>query len=359
MKELAIVGTHTRTRDEAPWNDADVEIWVFNEAAQAGWCKRWDAVFQLHKRQVYESPKNFVRGDHFEWLQKEHGAGKVIWMQEMDKRVPDCKRYPLEAILMNVPGAHLRWFQSTPAYALALALFLGYKHIDLYGMDMSSNTEYGYQLPNFQFWVGVALGMGVVMNVLSNEQYFGGALYGYEGEIQLARVYFAGRAVEIKGALKDAEWEVHKTRGRLEAALAGNAFDKVAGLVIELQTMTMQLGEALGSLEEAERYGGRDDPIPRQEFERKTAEGQRDGEQARENMWHAGGKAEYVWNVWKQTKNPQAMVQLQKFMGEQMGFAKDTGRMLGKHRENRRYIEALDERITAAGGMRTVLGGGV
>lgn len=352
MKKLAIVGTHTRTRDQAPWDDPEFEIWVMNEMPQAEWCKRWDVCFQIHKSEVYKSLKNFVNKEHWKWLQEVHG--KPIYLEEIDRDVPDSRRYPLEEILANVPGAHLHWFKSSPVYALALALYMGYKHIDFFGLDMASNTEYGYQLPNFQFWVGIALGMGTKIEVLSNEQFFTGAMYGYEGEIQIPREFFTQRMLEIKPALKSAEWEVIKLKKRVEEALTGDKFDKISTLISQMQIANMHAGEAKGALDEAERYSGRDDPIPRQEYERGMAQSQRDGEKARENMWHAGGQAEYVWNVWKQTKNPEAMRQLTKFMNDQMQYALDTGYLLGKHHENNRYAGKIDELITAAGGARTM-----
>lgn len=352
MNKLAIVGTHTRTRDQAPWDDPEFEIWVMNETPQSDWCKRWDVCFQLHKREVYMSPNNFVNKEHWNWLQQEHG--KPIYMEEVDRKVPDSKRYPLEKIFENIPGAYLHWFKSTPVYMIALALYKGYKQIDFYGMDMASNTEYGYQLPNFQFWIGVALGMGVKIEMLSNEQFFTGAMYAYEGEIQIPREFFEDRAIEIRPAVKSAEWEAVKLKKKIDEALGGDKFDKISALTSQMQVAHMHAGEAKGALDEAERYASREDPIPRQEFERCMAQSQLDGEKARENMWHAGGQAEYVWNVWKQTKNPEAMKQLTKFMNDQLQYALDTGYLLGKHRENNRYAGKYDELIIAAGGQRTL-----
>jgi hypothetical protein len=323
-----------------------------NEMAQHEWVKRWDVCFQIHLPEVYRSPNNFVNKEHWNWLQEKHG--KPIYMEEVDRNVPDSKRYPLEEIFAKIPGAHLHWFKSSPVYMIALALLMGYKEIDFFGLDMASNTEYGYQLPNFQFWVGVALGMGVKIDVLSNEQFFTGAMYGYEGEIQIPREFFEERAIEISPAVKSAEWEAVKLKKRIDEALGGDKFDKIGILISQMQTAHMHAGEAKGALDEAERYAAREDPIPRQEFERCMAQSQLDGEKARENMWHAGGQAEYVWNVWKQTKNPEAMKQLTKFMNDQLQYALDTGYLLGKHRENNRYAGKYDELIIAAGGQRTL-----
>ena len=118
MKKLAIVGTHKGTRNNAPFDDPDVDIWVFNESAQTTpefypnepdkqWCTRWDAVIQLHKKDVYQSPTNWVNPRHWEWLQRDHGD-KVIWLQEDDENVPNGRKYPLDEIIATVPGASLQ-----------------------------------------------------------------------------------------------------------------------------------------------------------------------------------------------------------------------------------------------------------
>jgi hypothetical protein len=357
MNKLAIVGSHTRTRDQAPFDDPNYNIWVFNEAPQQSWCKRWDACFQLHKREVYESPNNFVRADHWDWLQEQHGARR-IYMQYFDSRVPNSERYPLEEIIASIPGAQLRWFKSTPAYALALALYLGYEHIALYGMDMS-NTDYCYQLPNYQFWVGIAYGSGVEIEMISNEQYFTGALYAYEGEVQIERNHFAKRAEELEGTRKAAVWESTKARNRLDNAINTVKFDKVCDLIAQCQEATMNAGEAAGALDEAKRYMGRDDLIPRQEFERTSAQAQKDAEEARKQMWIAHGETQYVWNIWHQAGNRQARDQLRHFIQKQLKAAEDCGIRSGVMHENMDYMVLVSDLITAAGGPKTLAALGV
>jgi hypothetical protein len=358
MKKLAIVGTHTRTREQAPFDDPEYEIWVFNEAPQQAWCKRWDCCFQLHKPEVYRSPNNFVRADHWDWLQEQHGARR-IYMQEFDDRVPNSERYPLEEIIASIPGAQLRWFKSTPAYALALALYLGYEHIALYGLDMSSNTEYGYQLPNYQFWVGIAYGLGLSIEMLSNESYFTGSLYAYEGEVQIDRSHFAERAGDLVGTRKRSAWQSAKVRNRLEDAIANSKFDKVCDLIAECQEAILHAGEAAGALDEAKRYMGRDDPIPRQEYERTAAQAQKDAEEARKEMWIAHGETQYVWNIWRQTGNPQAREQLKTFSKKQLKAAEDCGIRSGIMHENMDYMVYVNDLITAAGGPKTLAALGV
>lgn len=356
MNKLAIVGTHPDTRNLAPFDDASYEIWVFNEAPQMDWCRRWDVCFQLHKPEVYTSLNNWVIKSHWAWLQEDH-PGKTIYMQDWDERVPACSRYPLEEIIETLPGAQFRWITSSGSYALALALYQGYEEIEIYGIELSSNTEYSYQLENWQYWVGVAIGMGVKLKLASGQMHFAKRLYGYDGETQIERDYFLERVGELDQAWKEAEREVIHKRDRASNAILERKYDKLAALQSEWQNAAIAAGQLAGAMGEAKYYSGRpdDDPITRQEFERRAAYAQRDGEALRVLMYQTAGKTEYIWNVWKTyPQNYEAVKQLRKFLGDQMQFAYDFGAKLGAHEENKRYMVEYDERVTAAGGQRTL-----
>ena len=167
-KSLAIVGSHPATREFAPYDDPTVEIWLFNEAAQKpSVYKRWDALLQIHAEEIYTSLDNWVNKSHWDWLQQDHGRSTVtgkpkrIYMQAFDERVPNCAVYPLDGILSMLPldddgNRQFHYLRSSPAMALALAIFMGYERILLYGSELSSNTEYTYQATNYAFWIGFA-----------------------------------------------------------------------------------------------------------------------------------------------------------------------------------------------------------
>ena len=365
MKKLAIVGTHPDTRNNAPFDDPDVDIWVFNESAQTTpeyypndpdkqWCKRWDAVLQLHKKEVYASPTNWVNNRHWEWLQREHGPNKTIWMQEHDNQVPNCKKYPLDEILATVPGARYKWFTSTPSYAVALGIYLGYKDIGLYGLDMNSNTEYGYQLLNFVFWVGVCEGLGINLFHVSNKRYFSEKLYGYEGEIQIQRDYFVKRKEELYGAWQDAEKMSNKLRDRVSDYLLERKYDKLVDTLLAWREVTIRAGKLSGAEQEAINYSQREDMISRQQFERRAAEAAKQGEEQKALMYVLAGKTEYTFNAWKQSGNFEALQQLRLFIQQQMQMAYNVGASNGAYQENLEYIKEYDDLLQAAGGVRTL-----
>jgi len=125
-------------------------------------------------------------------------------------------------------------------------------------------------------------------------------------------------------------------------------------LVIEYQTTSIKTGEFAGGLAEAEKYAAEAAPITRQQFEKRAAKSQIDGEGLRALMYNSSGKVEYVYNVWMQNGNYQALQQLRKFIQEQMKNAYDCGGHMGIYKENIECINQYDSRLTAAGGERTL-----
>jgi hypothetical protein len=290
-----------------------------------------------------------VNPDYWPWLQQDHG--RPIYMQEVDGRVPNSTRYPLEEILSLVPYRYLR---SSPAMALALAIYLGYEEIQLYGSELTSNTEYAYQATNYAFWIGFAHGRGIDLKLNCWQDEFNQRIYGYEGELQITADYFEKRHDDAKEAYRNNERNVNRLQDKLLDALIDNKFDEVARLHIELVDGLQITGQAQASMAEADRYRNRKDPISRQEYERRSAEGQRDGNQLERDMWHAGGEVSYLWNLWKQYGTVNVRTQLQIFMTKQWKAARECGEQVGKFRENITYMQEYDDRLQAAGGVRAL-----
>jgi hypothetical protein len=176
-KALAIVGTHPRTRGNAPWNDDDIDIWVLNEAAQSMWVQgRVDGLIQLHLPPIYRSTHNKTDREHWDWLQQMHNF--PIYMQAVDPDVPASVRYPLDEIqqmllsdfIDGTTGKPFTPFTNSISYCLALALRLGYKRIMMYGVEMESNTEYSYERENVAFWQGLAVGRGARLEMYCSYQ---------------------------------------------------------------------------------------------------------------------------------------------------------------------------------------------
>ena len=353
MKKLAIVGSHPATRDQAPWDDAEYEIWVFNEAPMAKWCKRWDVCVQIHPREIYQSENNWIDKGYWAWLQQEHGE-RVIYLHEKDERVPNSETYPLDEIIERVPGGRLRWIKSGPAYGLALALLKGYKTIGFWGMDMASNTEYSYQLPNWQFWIGVAMGMEVEIVKLSNEAYFGGRLYGFEGEVQLPVEWFEAQALEAKDSFEKSDKALKMAKQRLGEVLLERKPERFKGYLKITEDAAIACGNAAGLEGEAKHYLAKSDPVSRQEFERRSAVAQIGGQEQLQEMYHLGGTLEYVYVVYVSTGNYEALKQVREYIEQKIKAAYDCGARDGAFKLNQSAMREYDERVQMAGGQRSV-----
>lgn len=354
LRRLAIVGSHPDTRENAPFDDPDFEIWLFNEAPMKPEIyHRWDLCLQIHLPEVYTSAENWVNKDHWEWLQLDHGEGKRIMMHDVDPRIPNSAKYPLEGILKLIPWKYLR---SSPAMALALGIYLDYDHIALYGSELTSNTEYRYQAINYAFWIGFALGRGIELDMQCwRNEFVYQPVYGYEGELQIDQGYFVNAHVDLEKRWKYKDNTYQKLQDKLDKELLEAKFDKVAQTALDLETCAINTGEAYGSMKEAERYSERTNQISRQEFERVAAQAQIDGELTARNKNIEWGKSEYVWNSWKQTGMVEAKNQFRAFVDKHTDLAFKEGEHLGIFRENMAYQGEYDKRIQAAGGERAVV----
>lgn len=349
MNKLAIVGSGPQTRELAPFDDPSFDIWVFNEAANSPWCKRWDAVFQMHPPELYQA-HNTKDPKHWEWLQQEHG--KPIYMQAVDPLVPDSVPFPLEnAIALSGE----RYLTATICMAIALGLLQGYKHIGVWGVELSV-SEYKYQVECLFYWIGFAKGkLGADNFILHQLTHFGrpllqGLLYGYEGAFAFGKEFFEERRDVLDKEWMEQEKKLKRLKDKLAEAIHEMKFDKVQTLAQEFNTLALQTGETSGALAEAERYVGFGDRYAdRGGFELAAATAQREGEAKKSEMLQTVGKAEYVWNAWRQVKTNDATQQLRHFiqvMGEQ---AYNAGALLGMYKENASYIQKYDAMYQAMG----------
>jgi len=182
-KTVALVGMATTTRDQAPWDDKDIEIWTLNEspAKRFEFVKRVTRHFQLHPYWDFMREGNQNDPDHPKWLQEEHDF--PIYMQEEFEDIPASVKYPFEEICKHFQLTdHTKYFTATFPYMMALALFEGFERIELYGFEMGSDTEYAYQKGSANFWIGMAIGAGVEVYLPDNCTLLGAKeqLYGYE-----------------------------------------------------------------------------------------------------------------------------------------------------------------------------------
>jgi hypothetical protein len=256
---VIIVGTNPNTRNLVDWSK-DADYWVFNEVAghaERGkpipvrdgntgeitsppyWCKKVTGSIQIHAPIFWRSLSNLNDPDHYKWLQ-EH-RGHPIWMQEHYEDVPESVRYPRPEIVEMFSNFHrdngepIDYFTSSPADMVALAVYKGYKVIELYGIEMGSDTEYFRQQPGMNYWVGVAVGRGIEVILPAASQWLRDLPYGYTGEIMIMRSEIEMRMANQEIELKKLEVDVFEKQGKMQGVFNALAQTKSQSDATRLQ----------------------------------------------------------------------------------------------------------------------------
>lgn len=277
MKNTVIlVGTNSITRHHIPWNREDVDYWLFNECASLKddkpdyWAKRCDGVFQMHVPAIWRNRRNINHLKHYDWLTQPHPF--PVYMQDQYDDVPASVKYPINEIighllptLQNELGEQVENFTSTAAYAIALAIHLGYKKIELYGIEATSDTEYFRQKPGLLFWVGIATGRGVRVQTHSQSLLVKELRYGYTGEVMIQRQEFEMALKQYSNMAEQAKVATFESIGKVKAILTALAATKSTAdatrLYKELQAAldedrqrVYEYGELAGKVMENTRY---------------------------------------------------------------------------------------------------------
>jgi len=187
-RSVAIVGFSQKTMHYCLQSKAD-EMWSLNHIYLIENFPKLTRLFELHKQHWYlrkEVPRSVA---YWEWLQKPQEF--PIYMQEVTPEVPSSVKYPLDEIVESCLTGLVeinddrdetirKYFTSSFAYMMALAIHEKFDVIELYGVDMENDTEYGYQRPCGEFWIGLALGRGIKVVLPEPCEMCKAVLYGYD-----------------------------------------------------------------------------------------------------------------------------------------------------------------------------------
>jgi hypothetical protein len=98
--------------------------------------------------------------------------GCTVYMQKhWPDLIPYSIQYPLPEIVqwfkdkLSLDQTICRYLTNTITYEIVLAIYLGFKHIEIWGVDMQAGTEYAGQRPSCEFWLGIAAGMGITIHI--------------------------------------------------------------------------------------------------------------------------------------------------------------------------------------------------
>jgi hypothetical protein len=367
MREILVVmGSHPDTRNEFDWNRTDCDILVFNEAMaeRNAWVKRADYVTQLHLPIIWRNPGNRNDPKHYEWLKS--GDTPIIYMQEEYEDVPKSRKYPIDEIVKM----GRRYFTSSAAYSIALGVHLGYQKIEIYGVEMATQTEYSHQRPGVAYWIGFAEGAGVEVNY--HGAILDSPLYGYEGDIKLPYEYFDKRRLELEDKTNIALEAYNESTRQSEAAvkqyaMTGTEPDTVKKLLQKGAELGSQFGLQDGARQEVLRYKKKADTqiaatkdylFSRQEFEHAVTSFIKERDNAIINAKVLAANCETSFKFITETNNKnRRKIRLEKFSKTVLDYIKESvkvGMFDGAIRENKVFMEKLDQLALMTGGAKSV-----
>lgn len=160
LEKVAIMG-FAPSWVHMPFTDPTFEFWTLNEAYKLLQNKN-DAIihrwFELHN---HESPSKKTK-EHMEFLKN---CPCPLYIRDKTADIPNGIPFPFQEILSWFKDrGHIGFDYQTNSisWMIAFAVMQGFKEIHVYGVDMAQDasingtSEYAYQKPSCEYWLGVA-----------------------------------------------------------------------------------------------------------------------------------------------------------------------------------------------------------
>lgn len=227
-KTVALVGFAGLTLGFAKRSLAD-EFWTMNHAYKVigQSLPRIDRLFEIHEEPWIRRKELTASVEYWEWLKQEHAFPVV--MQAVHPEIPNSVRFPLEEVCWDLfgkfrltSGEQVRFFTSSFSYMLAMALYEKVKRVEIYGIEMKTGTEYGYQYPGGAFMVGLAVGRGMEVVIRPESHLCRAKLYGYgtapyaSREVMERHWAFYNDEAERRRAVADEKRDAWNRESRIE-----------------------------------------------------------------------------------------------------------------------------------------------
>jgi hypothetical protein len=159
--KIGLLGSAPSSLKLAPYGDLSWSLWGCSPGVY-GMAQRADVWFEIHRWEppVPGKPNDpgnvpWMSPEYVEFMRRFHGP--VLTAEVVDE-LPTGLRYPFEYMLEKHGPYH---FTSSLAWMLALAIECKPKAIGLWGVDMAANTEYAFQRPGCQHFIGLAMNEGI------------------------------------------------------------------------------------------------------------------------------------------------------------------------------------------------------
>lgn len=219
--KIAIIGSAPSSTLLAPFNDPNWAIWCTSPSTWAQLAgRRADVWFELHRYLPYPPAQSQAPGTR-PWFSPEFHAflrdfkGKV-YMTEGHPEIPNCERFPYKLLLDKHGPYH---FCSSVAWMLAWAIEQRPRAIGVFGIDMAAGSEWAYQRPSCQHFLGLAKASGIdVVLPPESDLMRHTTLYGI-GEHNPRHIRIAERIKELEAQKMQLQGQMQECNNRLNQVM--------------------------------------------------------------------------------------------------------------------------------------------
>lgn len=152
------------TLQECKWNEPDTTYWAISSTLISSFFKHADLLFEFHSENYYLQPNILSR------LNDTH---LPVMMKHKVEQIPLSIPFPVKDVVIRP------YFTSSVAYILAYAIYKKFEVINLFGIDLLLKDEYDTQRASCEYWIGVAEGKGIKVNIPQGSGLFNSPLYSY------------------------------------------------------------------------------------------------------------------------------------------------------------------------------------
>jgi len=128
-----------------------------------------------------DKPEQYLRGEPVpieKYLKKLDSLNVPVYMHEKNPIVKKSEEFPFKECL---DAFSVHFYTCTFAWQIALAILMGFRRIEFYGVELNDYWENQYQKHCVCFWIGMAIGKGIdVRTSLESRLLRGSFLYGFE-----------------------------------------------------------------------------------------------------------------------------------------------------------------------------------
>lgn len=191
MKSVIITGKRV-TKESPRKGREDHELWGVTRINHFYWNEKltdWTRWFDLHpmKSTPHYPGIAKLRPITLDWYRRQD-ASRPIYLFQTYPDIPGSVVFPVEKVLERFPPGKF-FYTCQVDYMIAFAILEGFEKIVLNGIGVRDDQRYLENHKGILFWVGVARGMGIDVEIDEPSVYIASPLlYGYEDSPRVRRV---------------------------------------------------------------------------------------------------------------------------------------------------------------------------